>query len=393
MPPGTPSPNESQAPMGILLLDPHTGGGGQVRYVMSLAVAFRDRGHRVAIGCRAESVLARRAREAGIPLYDGFQFRRGLRLGAWIRDIRLLRRLLREQRFDLLHVNGSQDHWVAAFAKLLGGAFPALLRTRHNTYRVPVHFVNAFLNRRLTDHQICVCEEVRENLASLPVFDATRMCAIHNGVDPVLYRADATLRDAARKELGYAPDDFVFGIAARLNKAKGHEFLFRAAACLRDAYPRMRLLLLGDGELEAPLHGLARELQIEERVCFAGFREDMPRMTQAFDAGVLPSIDCDTSSFSLKEEMAAGKPVIASDYGGLKEIVRDGVEGLVVPAGTHEPLAEAMRRLMDDPALCEALGSAGRERVLREFSLDVFADRTLAVYRQVIARRHAHPSS
>ncbi len=369
------------------------GGGGQVRYVVSLAERFLAWGHRVVVGCKPGSVLARRAAEAGAEVVDDFAFIRGLRLGGWMRDIALLRKLVREGGFDIVHVNGSQDHWVAAFARALGGLPVPLLRTRHNTYKVPVHVANRLLNRTLTDFQICVCEDVRRDLAALPVFDAARMAAIHNGVDPTLYQPDAAARALARAEFGYADSDFVFGIAARLNKAKGHEFLFRAAALLHRDFPQMRLLLLGEGEREAPLRALAAELGIEPVVQFAGFREDVPRCTQAFDAGVLPSIDCDTSSFSLKEEMAAGKPIVCSDYGGLKEIVTDGVEGLVVPAGTHEPLAAAMRALMEQPDLCVQYGAAGRERVMQEFSLDAFASRTLAVYQQVIEARHARTAS
>lgn len=379
-PPGAP-------PLRILLLDPHKGGGGQVRYVCSLAERFAAWGHHVVIGCRPESVLAERGRATGATVADAFAFASGLRLAKWQRDIARLRCLLREHQFDVVHVNGSQDHWVAAFERLLHPGSSVLLRTRHNTYKVPGHLANRWLNRRMTDWQICVCEMVRAELATLPLFDARRMTAIHNGVDPARYCPDPAAREDARREFGFTPGHFVFGIAARLNKAKGHEFLFRAAAALKDSHPHMRLLLLGEGEREAPLRALAEELGIAPMAVFAGFRDDVARCTQAFDAGVLPSIDCDTSSFSLKEEMAAEKPIIASDYGGLPEIVAHEREGLVVPAGEYQPLASAMRRMMDDAPLREALGKAGRARVLREFSLDAFAARTLEVYRQVIAMK------
>lgn len=391
--PAQPVEAASASPLKILLLDPHMGGGGQVRYVASLTERFTAWGHQVTVGCKAGSVLAQRAARAGARVVDRFEFRRGLRLAAWMRDISLLRRLLAEERFHIVHVNGSQDHWVAAFARMLGSLPVPLIRTRHNTYKVPVHLANRVLNRNLTDYQICVCEEVRRDLAALPIFDAARMTAIHNGVDPEQYQPDPAARVAARTEFGYSDEHFVFGIAARLNKAKGHEYLLRAAALLHEEFPNLRLLLLGEGELEAPLRALATELGLAGITHFAGFREDVARCTQAFDAGVLPSIDCDTSSFSLKEEMAAAKPIVCSDYGGLKEIVTDGVEGCVVPAGTHAQLAAAMRVLLQDPDRCAAYGAAGRERVLREFSLDAFASRTLEVYRKAIEGRHARIAS
>ena len=129
---------------------------------------------------------------------------------------------------------------------------------------------------------------------------------------------------------------------------------------------------------------MAAELGLSKVVRFAGFREDMAACTQAFDAAVLPSVDCDTSSFSLKEAMAAEKPVIASDYGGLPEVVDDGGEGIVVPAGTVAPLREAMRTLMGDRALAARMGAAGRARVERDFSIEVFAGRTVEAYRMAL---------
>jgi len=117
---------------------------------------------------------------------------------------------------------------------------------------------------------------------------------------------------------------------------------------------------------------------------FGGFREDMSYCTQAFDAGAQPSIDCDTSSFSLKEQMACEKAVVASDYGGLGEIVTDGIEGFVVPSGVVEPLAAAIRRLANDASLRKTMGAAGRARVLRDFTVQVFARRTLDAYRHAL---------
>lgn len=374
------------SPLHILLTDPHSGGGGQVRYLGSLAQRLTQWGHRVTTACRPGSVLESRARESGAAVLPVMEFRSGLRLGAWARDIAALRRYLREQRPDIVHVNGSQDHWATALAQAVSRDRTPLLRTRHNTNRVDNHGANRWLNERATDFQIVVCDTVRRDLCAHSGFDAARMVSIHNGVDPDAYQPDETARDAARAAFGFGDEHFVFGIAARLAKAKGHEFLLRAMALIKHDFPRMRLLALGNGPLDAALKALAAELGLAERIVWAGFRDDVAQCTQAFDAGVLPSIDCDTSSFSVKEEMACSKPMIVSDYGGLIEIVDDGVEGFVVPAGTVEPLADALAKLMRDPEHAAEMGRAGRARVLREFSLDQFAGRTLEVYRTVIAR-------
>ena len=374
----------------ILISDPHLGGGGQVMYVTRLATELTRLGHQVTIACHPDSVLVRHAREAGCRVHDRFIFKGGFRPLTWWRDLREARRYLRERQPDIVHVNGSQDHWIFALANRSLGRPVCLLRTRHNTYPVKNHWANRRLNRHWTDYQIVVCEVVLRQLASQAAFDGRRMCAIHNGVDTEQFQPDPEARQRARAEFGYTTDHVVCGIAARLVPAKGHEFLFKAVSQLKDTFPHLRVLVLGQGDLEADLRRMTEELAIVDIVHFAGFREDMAYCTQAFDIGALPSIDCDTSSFSLKEEMAAGKPVIASDYGGLKEIVNDGLEGLVVPSGTVAPIGSALRRLINNPEVRRHMGEAGRDRVLRDFAVEVFAQRTLTIYHRAIALHSGH---
>lgn len=374
----------SQSPLHILLTDPHSDGGGQVRYVQNLAGELRRMGHSVTIGCRPGSVLLRVAQETDSDALAVFNFARGLRPVRWWNDIRALRHFLKKARPDLIHVNGSQDHWVAAITRALFCRDTCILRTRHNTYSVKRGLVNRWLNSGSTARQIAVCEMVRRSLAEHPAFDAPRLSAIHNGVDTVRYAPNPAFRERMREVFGYTADDLVFGIAARLVEAKGHTFLFEAAARLADEIPALRILVLGQGALESSLKAQVRSLNLDGRVHFAGFRNDMEQCVHAFDVGVLPSIDCDTSSFSLKEQMAAGIPVITSDYGGLPEIVADGREGLVVPHGTVDELAAAMRQLALDPEARSRMGMAGRERVLKEFSLESFATRTVDIYRMAL---------
>ena len=370
--------------LNILIADFHLQGGGQVRYLLSLARELVSSGHRVTVACRAGSVLVDGAREIGCDVLDRFNFRGGLRPFSWRGDLRTAKNYIRRAKPDILHVNGSQDHWALALANR-GLGFPVcLVRTRHNTYTVKDHLPNRLLNRNWTDFQIVVCDVVRRTLSGQRAFDPTRLCSIHNGVDAKMYTADPEKRAAARAQFGYTADDLVCGIVARMVPAKGHEFLFRAVAQLAKLYPSIKILCLGQGALEGELKTLAASLRLANRVTFGGFRQDMESCLQAVDIGVQPSIDCDTSSFSLKELMALEIPVIASDYGGLKEIVSDGVEGFVVRAGTVEPLAAALRRMADSAELRARMGRTGRQRVLADFTVEVFARRTLRTYRRAI---------
>jgi glycosyltransferase involved in cell wall biosynthesis len=373
----------------ILITDPHLRGGGQVRYVLGLAGELSRRGHLVTIGCKLGSVLADGSREIGCGLYGVFRYRGGLRPRAWVGDVAALRRFVRAHQPDILHANGSQDHWVSAVTNRIMGRPVCTVRTRHNTYAVRENWPNRKLNLDWTDYQIAVCRAVFDMRASRPVFDERRMCVIHNGVDPERFRPDARLRTEARREFGFSDEHVVLGIAARLAAAKGHRFLFEAAAQLRREFPNIRLLVLGQGVLGKELQGLASDLGINPITVFAGFRDDIGRCIQVFDIGVQPSIDCEASSFSVMEQMATEIPIAASDHGGTKEIVRDGVDGFIVPQGTVTPLAAALRKLLAEPARRREMGVSARRRIVDEFTIERLARRTLEAYREALSvHRH-----
>lgn len=381
----------TNASLRVLLTDPHLKGGGQVRYVTNLARELTAMGHSVTIGCKPGSVLIEKAAEAGCKAQAVFPFRGGLRPRAWQADMHAMRNFIASARPDILHASGSQDHWVTAVANRSLGRPGCLIRTRHNTYRVSDALPNRVLNRRWTDYQIVVCDAVRQQLATQRAFHGDRLCAIHNGVDAHLYRPDPAARARIRAEFGYAEDHLVVGIAARLVLAKGHAYLFKAASLLMRAFPKLRLLVLGQGDLAEALQRTALISGVGGITRFAGYREDMPACVQAFDIGVQPSIDCDTSSFALKEQMAAGKPVVASDYGGLTEIVTDGEEGRIVPTASIGPLAAALTDLLGDAGLRSRMGERARERVLREFTVQAFAEKTVDAYRRALTLHRESP--
>lgn len=190
----------------------------------------------------------------------------------------------------------------------------------------------------------------------------------------------AQARAAARETLGLSADDLVVGILARLAPVKAHEVLLEAVAKLAPGHPRLRLVCVGGGEREAELARLAEELGIADRVLWAGMRRDVAALVPAFDVACLTSrFEC--APLSVIEAMAAGVPVVVSDVGAVRDMVADGVEGLVFPAGEAGALADALHRLAADPALRASMGSAGRVRAERDFRIE----NTAARYQQLLA--------
>jgi len=364
----------------ILITDPHIKGGGQITYVCRLAKGLREQGHEVYVGCRKNSIFVEFAQTFQYIPINRFHFAGGLRPKKWIEDIITFKATLQEIKPDIIHTNGSQDHWTSAITNQLLHHRFCLVRTRHNTYTLSNHLLNRWLNLKCTDYHIAVCELVRQELINNNHFPENRICSIHNGVDIKEFQHNDEHREKSRKEFGFQNTDVVCGISARLSPAKGHIYLFKALQMIAAECPEIKLLVLGAGELEKDLKKLAIDLGISDKIVFAGYRKDMAYCTQAFDIAVLPSIDCDTSSFSLKEAMAEGKPVIASNYGGLPEIIDDGIEGKIVPAGTVEPLAQAIKELVKNSEIRTEMGKRARERAIYKFSTEQFINKTLEAY-------------
>jgi glycosyltransferase involved in cell wall biosynthesis len=142
-----------------------------------------------------------------------------------------------------------------------------------------------------------------------------------------------------------------------------------------------QLVIFGEGELRASLEQQIRELDLQKHVVLAGFRDDVLSLTKSADLFVMSSVTEGLGSTVL-DAMAMGLAVVGTRAGGIPEAVEDGVTGVLVPPGQADALAEALVRVLGDPALRQRLGAAGQARVRAEFDVDHLVDGTLAVYRQ-----------
>jgi glycosyltransferase involved in cell wall biosynthesis len=217
----------------------------------------------------------------------------------------------------------------------------------------------------------------REGVGSRP-WRSAREVVIPNGIE-VGPAPDAAQRAAARAELGLRPDDTVLGVVARLSPQKAHATLLRAVAALAPGRPGLRLAVIGDGAERAALEALAAELGIAERVLFTGIRRDVRALLPGLDVSCLSSVH-EGVPLVVLESMAAGLPVVATAVGALPELVRDGEDGLLVPAGDVDALAARLARLVDEPELRAAMGARARTRAENDFALD----RTVLGYQQLV---------
>jgi len=381
-------------PLRILHTDFHSGWGGQASRILMLSTELARRGHHVTIAA-PPGELSGKARQAGLPdlaVDDGFAFRAPSHAASFLRDIRRMRALLKREPFDVVDVHGSQDTWVTAVARLSGGLPRCLIMTRHNTKRVRSGWANRLLYRRLIDHLIIVDESVRrqyETFLSAGVLEDRRISVIPSAYRTDLFH-DSVDGSRVRDELGLTSSSFAVGVAGRLVADKGHIFLMRAAAALKPRLPGLVLLFAGTGPDEERLRRQALELGLADSIRFLGFRADIAEVEAAFDVAVLPSIGCDASSASIKEAMALGVPVVATDIGGARSIIEDGVTGAIVRPGEPGDLAEALASIAKDREAARRMAERARQEVSLRFSIQRLADETLSVYASVMHQQAGH---
>ena len=368
--------------MKVLYTNFHTGdGGGHTTYLRWLAFGLRER-HEIHIAAPPGSRLNEEARRSAVfPLLDQ-PFPKVLNNPATrAAPLRQLAAYLREQRFDLVHVNGSADHRLVLAA--LPDRRPRIVLTKHNSK--PMTGLGHAWRARQTDAVIAVCEYTRRQLTRT-AYRRCLLATVYNGVDLDRYRPwPADEAGAARAHWGGDRRDvLVLGSNAGTADYKGWMDLAEALQRL-EPHERQRLRVLVAGvPPKAPVRERIAGMGLAETVVFPGLLSDVRPLVAAFDAGFVLSWDVETISFACREMMAMGKPVLVSDYAGLPENVRPGEDGWVVPVRDREAIAVQVRRLLAERDRLPSMGRAARVHAEAEFGLAAFIDRTEAVYRQLV---------
>jgi glycosyltransferase involved in cell wall biosynthesis len=244
-----------------------------------------------------------------------------------------------------------------------------------------------WLDRRLiarTDRLVGNSQSVVEFYRELGVPPEKLVC-IPNGIAVSASSVDVSDRAALLQELKLPTDAFVAGFVGRLARQKRVEDLIWAVETLRQIRTRLHLVIVGDGPERDRLEEFVRSVHCTDHVRFTGHREDAARFLAAFDVFCLAS-SFEGMSNSLMEAMAAGLPVIASDIPANRELVVPDETGFLVKLGDTVGFMQFLRRLIDEPGLGERLGTAGRERIRAEFSVQRMVDRYASLYQQLTGR-------
>lgn len=368
-----PSPERAESgdrALTILHLTHQGDGAGSTISIAALAAAQQAAGHRVLVGCRAESMLAAMAHAAGLDVVP-------LAFDHPVALARRIVRLVREARVDVVNSHAARDRAACRLARLAGHLGAAFVVTRRQMPRsLPV---SVLLNGFVADRTIAVSRSVARALVRRGA-PPWRVSVVPNGVD--LSRLDREVSgaaiDTARCLAGWRPWRPTVGVVAR---RKDQDVLLRALA----AVERPVTVALVGVEPDAELRALAATAPRHGVRCVP-FRPDVLAFYRLFDVAVLPSRS-EGLSQALLEAMALGLPVVASRAGGNADLVSHGDDGWLVPPRDGAAFAGALTQLLDDPDLRRRLGERARRTARERFSLARTAALTEAAYRIALARR------
>jgi len=292
-------------------------------------------------------------------------------------------------RADVVHnhmfhaeVIGTQAAWRVAEAGL---PRPLIVGTVHSS-RIRDDGDRALL-RTLTpkmDHLIAVSTSIVRKIADEGRVGAP-VTLIYNGID--LQRYDQMLPCCTlREEYGLPPEGPMVGVVARLEPEKGHPTLLEGWPAVLAEYPTATLFIIGEGSRRVALEAQAAELGIAGSVVFTDRRDDVPAVTKALDVAVLPSYR-EAQGLTILEAMALSRPVVASNVGGIPEMIEDGVTGLLVPPHDADALGAAITRLLRDHPLADTLARAGHDLVHERFCVELMARAVETIYDEAVAER------
>lgn len=371
--------------------------GGPALHVAYLSRGLAERGYDTTLVAgdvaRGEESMAFVAESEGVEIVRVAGLSREI---APLRDLVAAARLAREIRRTrpaILHTHTAKAGAVGRLAALLAGS--ARPRVVIHTYHG--HVLRGYFGRlgtwlfraverafaRNTDVLVAVSPQVRDDLVEIGIAPERRFAVVRLGIDLEPRVATTVDRAEARRQLGIGPGRFVVGWFGRMTAVKRTDDLIDALVALRGRGVDACLLLVGDGTDRERLELRARELGVARDVFFLGYQKDVARWYAVADAVVLTSVS-EGTPVTIIEALAAGRPIVSTNVGGVADVVRDGVDGFLVEVGDTGAMAARLAEIAADPALAKRLGQAGRKRVLRRYAVARLVDDVDRLYRALL---------
>ena len=345
---------------------------------------------------RDESELADECRQHGIePVFMGYTGPASIP-----RTLMRMVRLMKEHQIDLVHANRTVDLAIAGAAAKLCGI--PVVSTLHWLGRLDEHpedvgttpwmrrwlemKATVALNRVLATKIVAVSNAVQSSYSSLQGFPSGRMQVVYPGLDLQRPQADTATMDDLRRSLGLEHSTPLVLNVGRLELVKGQQHLIPVMLAIRERFPQAKLLIAGEGTLRPALASAIAAAGLDHEITLLGVRPDIDALLAIADVLVVAS-ESESFGLPLVEAMRAGKPVVATDVGGVTELVAHGVNGLIVPRADTAAMANAILALLEDPERAREMGAAGHQIAAQRFDVRASMRSLESLYARVIGRR------
>jgi len=354
------------------------GGEQQTLYLLQI---LQERGIFCHLVCQPDSPMAQKAREAGLTVFPISMHGEADPMACY-----RIRNLIQTFQYDILHSHTSHAHTLAFFASI--GCKVCRLVTRRVDFSI---FRHSFLRLsgikylHMADYYIAISRKIKDVMVADGVA-TDRIFVVHSGVD--LQRFEGVKYDHLIQEFNIKPDEKVVINVAHLAGHKGQQFLVRAIPRVVEKFPGVRFFIVGKGELLAELKALAASLGIARELVFTGFRSDVGAFYKIADLFVMSSVQ-EGLGTAVLDALAEGKAVVATDCGGIPEIINDGETGRLVEPANPEALARGIIDVLRHPEQAGRMADRGRALVQNQFSIETMAENNLAVYRVLLSAENS----
>lgn len=355
--------------LSILEVYPFKGWGGPANHVFDLIKGFKKQGHK--IFCVASDWEGIEPVKSYCPVYQ-FKCRHFERLGFF--HVPTLARIIKDNKIDIIHTHGGWNTWIGLMAAAVAGRGKVVnswhgMRTIHND---PIH---RWFYENVT--MIVASERLKQRMVASGV--GNKIHVIPHGIDTAKFSPEA---NDIREKLAIPQGAFVAGYFGRVVEEKGVEYAVQAVNDLADVY----LMVVGGEESEPEYSQRLRSIA-GDRIKFCGYHTNVVPYMSAVDALILPTVAFETFGLVVSEAMALGKPAIVTNTGGPAEIVTDGHDGYVIEPRLAAAIADKIRLLATDKELYDRMKINSRQTVCDKFSLDAMAQKTAALFAQILDKR------
>jgi len=301
--------------------------------------------------------------------------------------VRDLYRLMKQKNIHIVRTHRYRANLYGRLAALLSGV-PVKIISLHDNYRKDLRLERRIVNKILlkaTDKIVAVSESIRKDIIKYDGIDSSKILVIPNGIDTERFNPEGNFADI-RKGFSIKESDIVLGFVGRVVPAKGLEYLIDALPFLKKEFKNIKLLITGEGSTMERLKKKAKENNVHDSIIFTGKRRDIPDILSCTDIFVMPSV-AEGLPNALLEAMAMGKPIVATEVGGIPEVIKNRHSGFLVPPRNPEALATAIKDLISNEQLAAKMGQAARHIVLDNFSIWSIAQKWQTLYLSILREK------